>query len=48
MDHGLMTGMMIGGILLSAIPIALGVALGVAGLRLYREQREADRRGGER
>lgn len=40
-----MQGMIVGGILLSAFPIALGVALGVAGWRLYREQRTAEERG---
>lgn len=40
-----MQGMVLGGILLSAFPIALGIALGVAGWRLYREQRAADERG---
>lgn len=42
MDHGLMTGMFIAGILLSAFPIALGVAIGVRALRYYREWRASE------
>lgn len=39
MDHGLMTGMLIGGIVLSVFPIAVGVAIGVRAYRYYREWR---------
>jgi hypothetical protein len=42
MDHGLMMGMLIGGLLLSAVPLALGTALCVAGIRIYREERERE------
>jgi hypothetical protein len=42
MDHGLMMGMLIGGIVLSAFPIALGVAIGVRAYRYYREWRAAE------
>lgn len=44
MDHGLMVGMYIGGVLLSAPPIALWVALFVWGIRAYRAERTAERR----
>ena len=39
-DHGLMIGMLVAGVLLSAFPIALFVALGVAALREYRATRD--------
>jgi hypothetical protein len=42
MDHGLMTGMLLGGILLSVIPLIVGVALGVLAVRHYREERRAE------
>lgn len=46
MDHGLMNGMLVAGVLLSAIPISLGIAVGVQVLRRYRASRAgADRRG---
>lgn len=40
MDHGLMMGMLIGGVLLSAPPIALGIYLWVLYFRQYRIHRE--------
>lgn len=48
MDHGLMLGMLVGGILLSAFPIALGVAIGVKAYRYYRGWREVQRAGAEK
>jgi hypothetical protein len=45
MDHGLMVGMFVGGVLLSALPIGLSIALCVAGYRAYRAEQEAERRG---
>ena len=46
MDHGLMNGMLVAGVLLSAIPISLGIAVGVRVLRWHRASRAGeDRRG---
>jgi hypothetical protein len=47
MDHGLMTGMLVAGIALSAFPIALGVAIAVKAYRYYRDWKAAEgsRRG---
>lgn len=42
MDHGLMVGMFVGGILLSAFPIALGVWLFVLGIRAYRAEQAVE------
>lgn len=42
MDHGLMTGMLVAGVVLSAFPIALGVAIGIRAYRYYREWRSAE------
>ncbi len=42
MDHGLMTGMLVAGVVLSAFPIALGVAIGVRAYRYYRDWRKAE------
>lgn len=47
MNDGLMYGMLIGGILLSAVPITLGIAVGVLALRHYREFRAAESDRGE-
>lgn len=41
MDHGLMYGMLIAGIVLSAPPLLLGVVIGVLALRNRRAGREA-------
>jgi hypothetical protein len=43
MDHGLMYGMLIAGIVLSAPPILLGVVVGVLALRHRRAGRPAAR-----
>jgi hypothetical protein len=45
MDHGLMLGMLIAGIVLSAFPIALGVAIGVLALKHYRAARRPGAEG---
>ena len=42
MDHGLMTGMLIAGILMSIFPITLGIALWMVAVRLYRAERRGD------
>jgi hypothetical protein len=43
MDHGLMVGMLIGGILMSVFPIALFIVMFVVGFRLYRAEQSAER-----
>jgi hypothetical protein len=45
MDHGLMTGMLVAGVVLSAFPIALGLAIGIRAYRYYREWRSEERGG---
>ena len=42
MDHGLMTGMLVAGVVLSAFPIALGVAIGIRAYRYYRDWRNEE------
>ena len=42
MDHGLMDGMLAAGILMSAIPLAVGITIGVLVFRRYRAQRAED------
>jgi hypothetical protein len=39
MNHGVMIGMLWAGVLLSAIPVALGVGIGIYALRQYRKGR---------
>lgn len=45
MDHGLMSGMLVAGIVLSAPPILLGVIVGVLALRHRLAGRSAPGRG---
>ena len=41
MSHGLMEGMLLGGLLMSAIPLALGIGVALWALRRRREARAA-------
>jgi len=43
MNHGLMTGMFWGGVLLSAFPVLLGVGILVYVLRSWRQERARSR-----
>ena len=46
MDHGFMVGMMLGGLLVAAVPTALTVGVGIVIVRHYRNERRRDAAAG--
>lgn len=48
MDHGLMQGMLLGGVLLSSVPVLLGIGIGIYVLRRFRTDRSSHPRGAAR